>query len=128
MPAYKRRGRRKMINVTYFDEWCAKVWHMGIMHYEYSHREFHSKFTETSSQLYTKRHFKLEDLSFTQDIELKRSVCLPKQIRDEWTLTYINFWEVTKPVGHFINWIDFFKINSQLRKHTSVYHINFTSI
>lgn len=128
MPAYKRRGRRKMINVTYFDEWCAKVWHMGIMHYEYSHREFHSKFTETSSQLYTTRHVKLEDLSFTQDIELKRSVCLLKQIRDEWTLTYIHFWEVTKPVGHFINWIDFFKINSQLRKHTSVCHINFRSI
>lgn len=41
-----------MINVTYFDEWCAKVWHMGIMHYEYSHREFHSKFTETFSTLY----------------------------------------------------------------------------
>ena len=109
-----------MINVTYFDEWCAKVWHMGIMHYEYSHREFHSKFTETSSQLYTTRHFKLEDLSFTQDIELKRSVCLPKQIRDEWTLTYIYFWKVTKPVGHLINWFDFFLFNSQLREHTSV--------
>ena len=36
--AYKReeREKREMIIVTYFDEWCARTWHMGIMHYEYS--------------------------------------------------------------------------------------------